>query len=386
MMGTYGSSPEEVVMGSYVATRRRFFQSLGAAAVLARAGVAAGAKAKTAGAAEPARLNGNESPYGPFPSAVRAMAKAVERGNYYVFSESQPLRQKLAEMNGVQPANILLGVGSSEPLRTATEQFSSAAHPPVVAEPTFEAVAETAQIDHIAALKVPLTPRGVHDVERMMDAARKNSCGLFYLCNPNNPTGTIVPQEQVAWVVEKLPSDMVLLCDEAYRDFVDDPRYGSAVRYVQEGRNVIVLRTFSKIYGLAGMRLGYAIGPPRLVEKMRPLMLDELLALNQAVVAGAKAALEDKAAYDRVRTENAKVRRFVTDGIREMGYDVFDSQANCIMTELKRPIGPVGEKLAARGFLVGRLFPSLPTHQRITMGTMADMQRFLPVMREVLQG
>ena len=365
-------------MERHTASRRRFFQGLGAAAALPRLTAAA-----TSGPSAPLRLSANESPYGPFPSIVRAMAKACERGNYYVGGEAQALRQRLAELHGVPGSSLILGAGSGEPLRVATLVFCGSGHAPVVAEPTFEAVARTAEIQHFPAVKIPLTAQGVHDVERMVEVARKNSAGLLYLCNPANPTGTIVTREQLAWVVENLPGDAVLLADEAYNDFVDDPRYQTALPYVKAGRRVVILKTFSKIYGLAGMRLWYAIGPAELIGHMSPAMLGGM-AFNQAVIAGARAGLDDKAAYDRVRTDNARVRKFVMEGFREMGYTCFDSQANFIMVDLRRPIGPVSAKLAEGGFAVGRLFPSMPHHLRITLGQMPDMQRFMPLMKQIV--
>jgi histidinol-phosphate aminotransferase len=330
------------------------------------------------------RLSANESAYGPFPSIARAMAQAAaEQGAYYVGREAQKVRDKLAERFGVPARQVLLGAGSGEPLRVATEVFSEKGRPPVVAEPTFEAVARAAGIAGIEAVKIPLTPGGVHDVERMIEAARRHSAGLLYLVNPANPTGTIISGQQLAWVVENLPAATVLLADEAYCDFVDAPEYRSALPYVQQGKRVVVLRTFSKIYGLAGMRLGYAVGPPELIGRMAPRMLGGM-ALNQAVVAGALAGLEDKEHYQYIKGEYLRVRRYVIEEFAKLGYPSYPSQANFIMVDLRRPIEPVSARLAEKGFAVGRLFPSLPSHLRITLGKMEDMRRFMGVAREVL--
>ena len=278
---------------------------------------------------------------------------------------------------------MVLGCGSTEPLRIAALTFSSAANPPVVAEPTYETVARAAEITSIAAVKLPLTPQGVHDVEKMVEAAKKTSAGLLYLCNPANPTGTIVTKDQLAWVVDNLPASTVLLCDEAYIDFVEDARYQSAVPHLKAGRRVVIIKTFSKIYGLAGMRLGYALGPAELIERMRGQMLGGM-GINQAVVAGVFAGLEDRETYNRVKRENAFVRRYVVEGFRQMGYSCFESHTNFVMADLKRPVVPVAEKLIEKGFGVGRVFPSMPNHMRVTLGTMSDMQRFLPALRDIL--
>jgi histidinol-phosphate aminotransferase len=367
-------------MNLHVASRRAFFQSAAAAAALPRLLAAQEPPIVREGLV---RLSLNESPYGPFPSAMRAMVKALERGNRYPRQEARALRKRLADVHGVPQESLVLGVGSSEPLRVATEVFCSPGHPPVTAEPTFEAVAHAARIAHIQAVKVPLTAPGVHDIEKMIDTARRNSAGLIYLCNPANPTATIIARDQLAWAVAKLPPDTVLLSDEAYLDFVDDPRYESALSHVKQGRRVIVLRTFSKLYGLAGMRLGYALAPPELIARMTPLMLGSI-GLNQAVIAAAGASLDDKPAYDRVRSDNARVRKFVIESFREMGYSCLDSQANFLMADLWRPVAQVTAQLETRGFAVARMFASMPNHLRITFGTMADMQRFMPALREIL--
>ncbi len=370
------------MMNSSVTSRRQLFQSLGAAALAAPA--LAAPRSKALAPAERARLDSNESAYGPFPSAIRAMAKAVERGNYYVGPELIPVQQKLAALHGVAVENLLFGAGSTEPLRAVTQVLCSAHHPVIVGEPTFEDVAETAEASHSRVIKIPVTGRGLLDVERMVAAAREHSAGLLYLCNPNNPTSTITGKDKLAWLVDNLPSGTILLADEAYSDLVDDPAYQSAAPYVKQDRNVIVLRTFSKLYGLAGMRLGYAVAPKRLLDKIRPAVMDG--SINQAVVAAARASLDDRATYDLIKTENARVRRYTMESMRQMGLQCFESQTNFVMVDLKRPIQPVKEKLAQRGFLVARLFPALPTYQRITLGTMAEMQRFLPAFKEAMQG
>ncbi len=361
-------------------TRRTFFQGLGgAAAAMPRLAAQSG---PTSAPPVLLRLSSNESAYGPFPSMVRAMAKACERGNYYVGGEAQAVRQRLAELHGAPAASVVLGAGSSEPLRVTTQVFAGERRPPVVAEPTFEAVARSAEIAGNPAVKIPLDARGVHDVEKMVDAARKNSAGMIYLCNPANPTGTIISGQQLRWTVDNLPADTVLVADEAYSDFVDDPQFETALPYVKQGRPVVILKTFSKIYGLAGMRLGYAIASPDLIRRMAPRLLGGM-ALNQAVVAGALAGLEDKAEYQRIRALNAQVRRYVTEEFRKMGYASTESQANFVMVDLKRPIGPVSAGLNRGGFAVGRLFPSMPHHLRITLGTMEDMKRFMPLVRAI---
>jgi histidinol-phosphate aminotransferase len=206
----------------------------------------------------PIRLNFNENPYGPSPKARAALADCGPISNRYPDEAYRQVIAALAQKHQVNPENIILGCGSTEILRAADNAFLDPTRNVVAAAPTFEAVLDYARVLHSNAVLIPLTS-GHHDLPKMA-AACTSKTGVAYLCNPNNPTGTIFSRVQFAAFAQAVPPTTLIVVDEAYYDFADDPRYKSAVEFIAPHPNVIVARTFSKIYGMAGMRLGYAIG------------------------------------------------------------------------------------------------------------------------------
>jgi histidinol-phosphate aminotransferase len=315
-------------------------------------------------------------------SAREAVIAAAANGNRYPKQTADALRDDIAHALGVDSDMIMLGAGSIEPLKIVTELFCSAGHGPVTAEPTFEAVVMYAGLSHIEPIKVPLAADHRIDLDHMLAAAK--GAGLLYVCNPNNPTAAIVDKDTMHTFLDQVPADLPVLVDEAYHEWVDNPRYESCVRYVKEGRNVIVLRTFSKVYALAGLRVGYAVASKATVERMGPHRLQN--SLNTVGLAAARASLADQASAKRVRERNARIRTKFLGWLEQRGFKAIPSEANFVMVEIGRPVPPVIDALRQRGFLVGRLFPSMPTHLRISLGTEEQMARFEPVLGEVLKG
>ena len=215
-------------------------------------------------------LNGNEFPEGPPAAAVQAMTRVAGEVNRYHFSEFAGFYQNVANLEKLKADQVLIGEGSTETLHCAVEAFSSPKRPFICGWPTFEAGPELAEAQGHAVVKIPLTSNHTSDVKRMVAEAAKAGGGLIYICNPNNPTGNITPKQDIAWVVANLPPDTVLLMDEAYFHFNTSPETESAMKYVHEGKNVLAMRTFSKIYGMAGLRVGYVAGRPDLIQKMTP--------------------------------------------------------------------------------------------------------------------
>jgi histidinol-phosphate aminotransferase len=201
-----------------------------------------------------------------------------------------------------------------------------------------------------------------------------------YLCNPNNPTGAIVPKQEVKQLLDSIPEDMPVLIDEAYHHFVEDPNYETATPYVIEGRQVIIARTFSKIVGLAGMRLGYAIAPKNLIDRMNAY---SVASINAIVKHGGVAALKDTAAQEKVRRINTQLRTRTVNDLQALGYTTIPSQANFFMVHLKRPVVPVIEEFRTRGVLVGRPFPPMTEHLRVSVGTEDEMNRFMTAFKEI---
>lgn len=204
--------------------------------------------------------------------------------------------------------------------------------------------------------------------------------GFVYLCNPNNPTGVIVPKQEVKQLLDSIPEDMPVLIDEAYHHFVEDPNYETATPYVREGRQVIVARTFSKIVGLAGMRLGYAIAPKPLIDQMRPYSVGSI---NALVKHGGVAALKDTAAQENVKRLNSQLRKKAVADLQALGYSTIPSEANFFMVHVKRHVVPVAEEFRAKGVLVGRPFPPMTEHLRVSVGSADEMARFMTAFKEI---
>jgi histidinol-phosphate aminotransferase len=250
----------------------------------------------------------------------------------------------------------------------------------VVAEPTFEAVLGYARVTQAEPVKVPLTADHRHDLAAMAKACDAHT-GLVYVCNPNNPTGTIVTAEELDAFLQAVPREATVVVDEAYHHFVEDPRYRSAFAWLARNPNLVVVRTFSKIYGLAGMRLGYAVAS---VEKAEALRAHAIWSNGNAAVLDA--ALAGLAEPEHVESQRALLngtRRWLCDELRKDGRRFIPSEANFVMIDVGGDVAPLVEAFRARGIRVGRRFPALPSFLRISIGTDAEMRAFLAGLREL---
>ena len=371
--------------------RRQFMHAIGAgAAVFAARPVFASGRSYAPIARSPlaaagdVHLNYNESPYGPSPRALEAFHKAsiAHISRYYPEDHYDTLCAAIAKYHGVTPDHVRVTVGSTEVLKICDDVFLAGGAPLVVAKPAYEAVLQYAANSKAASTLVPLTADQRHDLPAMAAATTANT-GLVYICNPNNPTGTIVRKDEIAAFMARVPAQVTVLVDEAYAEFVDDAGYESAVKYVKEGRNVIVAKTFSKIHGLAGSRVGYAIAKPDLLARIAPFTVD--FAVSGATANAAMASLADASYLADVRRKNAAQRKLFVSEMRTLGFDGPESHANFAMVNLRRPVGPVTAEFAKRHILVGREFPALPTYLRVTFGTDAEMKAFYPAFREIMK-
>jgi len=330
----------------------------------------------------PLRLNRNESPYGLAPAAAAALKNAVDPlSSRYPIEEPKALIEAIATRYGVAAENVILGYGSTEILKMATESFCNSARGALVAEPTFEAVVGYCPFIHARAQKIKLNSDYRHDLPRMLRVSR--SAGMIFFCNPSNPAGTYITKQDTERFVRRLPRGPVLLADEAYAEYVTASDWESCVRYVKEGLPVVVSRTFSKIFGMAGLRIGYAIGRKDLIERMAKRQL--VNNPNQLAIVAALAALKSDAEFvERNRKLNAEVRDYVCNEATAMGLSFVPTQTNFVMISINRPAKPVIEELKKRKMLVGRLFPSMPEHVRVSFGTMAEMKTFMKEFKEVV--
>jgi histidinol-phosphate aminotransferase len=328
----------------------------------------------------PIRLNFNENPYGPSPKARAALADCASISNRYPDEAYRQVIAALAQKLTVNPENIILGCGSTEILRAADDAFLDPSRNIVVAAPTFEAVLDYARVLHSNAVQIPLTPDHRHDLPKMA-AACTSKTGVAYICNPNNPTGTIVTRDEFAAFVQAVPPTTLIVVDEAYFDFADDPRYTSALEFIPAHPNVIVARTFSKIYGMAGMRLGYAIGAKEQIARLREQLLQDNG--NAAVLQAALASLADDDHVANSRAQLNSTRHWLCAELAKDSRPFILSQANFVMLDMGTDVKPIVEQFRARNILVGRPFPAMPNFLRVTIGTRPETEAFLAALREI---
>jgi histidinol-phosphate aminotransferase len=328
------------------------------------------------------RINFNENPYGPSPKALAALGTCGGIASRYPDASYFSLTDALAKKHGVERENVTLGCGSTEILCIADEAFVSAEKHLVVADPTFEAVIEYVNAAHGAAVKVPLTKDYRHDLDAMA-AQCTSKTGLVYVCNPNNPTGTVVTRNELAAFVDRVPSSAMILVDEAYFEFAEDPNYGTAIALIPQHPNVIVSRTFSKVYGMAGMRLGYAVGAKNVIASLRPYNLQPFNG-NAAVLAAAHASLSDQVHIVECGKKLTDTRAWLCDRMAKDGRKFIPSQANFVMIDLDTDVQPVIDQFFARKIVVGRRFAGMPTFLRVSIGTRPEMEQFVAALEEIV--
>lgn len=338
---------------------------------------------RTLGIADAVKLSSNENPLGPSPAAVQAAAEAVAQSHIYPDGASRDLREAIARHHGVSSDQIIVGCGSDELIRMLGEAYLEPKLSAVFADVTFSQYSFVARIMGAEEVTVPLRD-GVHDLREMAYFTRKHQAKLCFVCNPNNPTGTYVKAPDVARFLDAIPKDTLVVFDEAYIEYVDAPDFPDVLTYLKEGRNVITLRTFSKIYGLAGLRVGYGIASPETIQnldKIRPPFN-----VNIAAQAAALAALADqdhvKKSFEINRVERERLIREFSD----LGLNPLPSQSNFVWVDVGRPSVPVYEALLHHGVIVRDGTPfGVPTALRITVGKPQQNDRLISAMKTVIQ-
>jgi histidinol-phosphate aminotransferase len=339
---------------------------------------------------EEIRISSNENPLGPGKAALDAILGKFPEAGRYPFNSSPAdaaLVTALADKFKVKAENIVLGAGSQEILKSAMRAFVSPTKSFVTALPTFENCTGYAKRYNLPITEVKVDSEMRLDVDGMIAAASKGGCGLVFFNNPNNPTATVHGARTVTDMVERIHKaspDTVILIDEAYHDYVTDPSYESAVPLALSTPNVFVARTFSKAYGMAGMRIGYAIGRAETVKPLAALKMP----YNVSVfgVAAAIASLNDPQHIADERKRNTEVRTFTVKALQDMGAKPADSQGNFLFVDIGRPAKDFRDACAKQGVMVGRDFPPFEkTHCRISIGTMDEMKKAVDVFKTALK-
>ncbi len=331
-------------------------------------------------ASQPIFLDHNENAYGPSEKVRTVLAQASNCGNRYPREEYEVLRMKLASLHSVKADNVLLGSGSSEILRMAASAFTGPRKGLVQALPTYATLGRFAKAGGAEVAEVPLTKEYEHNLEAMLGrVGAGNSTGLVYICNPNNPTATLTVRKNIEAFLQKLPGNVSVLIDEAYSHFVSPHTgYASFLDQPINDPRVMVCRTFSKVYGLAGMRIGYAVGEPAMLQKLAAWQLH--YCVSTIAARAAIAAVDDKEYVQAAIKRNADDRQEFMNQVNARMLRPIDSHANFAMLNPLRPTDMVVEHLTKNNVLVAPRFPTMEKYIRVSFGTPADLQAFWRVM------
>ena len=322
----------------------------------------------------PIRLQSNENALGPSPAARKAMLEAFDLGCRYPSQFYGELKKMIAVREGVTPEHIFLGAGSHEVLRVAGMAYGIRDGEILTAYPTYEAMERYATAVGAYTHRIALDEQFMIDLEEM-DRRTTQAVKLVFLCNPNNPTGTVLPGPAVDAFCEEVSKRSIVLVDEAYHEFVDDPEYYSMIHRVKAGDNIIVSRTFSKIFGLAGLRIGYGIARPDIIRRLQPFSTGS--GVNILAVKAAIASYGDDAFSALSKKTNEDSRKLTTNALQQAGFRVLPSQTNFVFFELGSNVREFQKLMAERGILVGRPFPPYTDWCRVSLGTLDEMKSFI---------
>jgi histidinol-phosphate aminotransferase len=328
------------------------------------------------------KLASNENNWGPPDSVMKAMNAAWKYANRYGYPDANVV-QVIADHHGVRRDNILLAAGSGEVLNVMATTYLRPGLKVLGVDPSYASVFQQAAAVKADAIRLPLNKDYTQNISEMIEATNRNArdIGFVYLCNPNNPTGVVIKDKDVKELLDNIPKDMPVLIDEAYHHYVDDPGYDTAIKYIKEGRRVVVARTFSKIAALAAMRIGYNVAPPEMIREMRVYASNSV---NVLAKWGAVASLRDTAAQADVKNKTISMRNNTTKVLESWGYATIPSQTNFFMVSLgDRTVQPVIEEFRKKGILVGRPFPPMLNHLRVSVGMPEDMEKFIKAFKEI---
>jgi histidinol-phosphate aminotransferase len=323
------------------------------------------------------KLSSNENPLGLAPAAKEALIQAIGEANRY--PNRGPLLEELSRYLDVTPENLTLGFGSTEILQVSVQALQGPNTPLIIAAPTFEDVTDYQDTMPFEVEAIPLTADLQHDVGRMREAAKRRP-SVVYFCNPNNPTGTVTSARDIdAWIADA-PETTTFLMDEAYLEYVDSDEYWPAMKWIEQKPNVIVIRTFSKIFAMAGLRLGYAVSHPTTARRLNEHTVQN--SPNVLASAAGIASLRDEGLVERSVAVNDEAKSIVKQTLDELGLDYFPTNANFIMHRINGDLPTYRGRMREAGLLVGRDFPPMLEYNRVSFGLPNEMDRWADTIKD----
>jgi len=371
-------------MSSNQFTRRGWLKSMGMAGGAALVGIPSLTNAEIEkfhprSLATPVRLKSNENPYGPSEKVRKAMRDSFSYSCRYPYDYVDELESILAKKEGVTPEHIVVTAGSTEGLRITGLTFGIDESEIIAAKPTFLAMMTYAQKWGASVNWVPVDESMGHDLEEM-EKRINNKTKLVFVCNPNNPTSTLLPKDQLRDFFDSASKKTTIFSDEAYYDYIEDKSYPSMIEFVKKDRNVIVSRTFSKVYGMAGLRVGYLIAKPEIASLLRE---NRVALASVPAVQGAKVALEDEEFYQFSLKKTVEAKQMIYSVLDELEMEYIDSQTNFIFFRSGREIQTLQNQMLKENVLIGRSFPPFTQWCRISTGTLEEVQVFCNAIRKI---
>ena len=326
------------------------------------------------------KLSSNENPYGPSEKVRQAMISNFDQACRYPFSYSGELIEKIAAKEGVSKDHIVLAGGSTEGLKVVGLTYGMNGGEIIAAQPTFLALMTYAAQWGGSVNWVPVDKNMMHDLDEM-EKRISSKTKLIFLCNPNNPTSTLLPADRVLDFCNTVSDKVTIFSDEAYCDFIEDKNYPSMVSLVKKGKNIIVSKTFSKVYGLAGLRIGYMVAKPEIAAGLRKNIM---AFTNVLAIEAAKNALDDQEFYDFSLNKTGEAKKIILEGLDDLNLEYAPSNTNFIFFKSGRNIEKLQQQMLAKGIMVGRPFPPFDDWCRISTGTLEEVIQFNDALKKVL--
>jgi histidinol-phosphate aminotransferase len=328
------------------------------------------------------KMASNENPLGPSPKALEAIQNSLHESNFYPDNSCYLLREKLGKYLGVAPRNIFVGNGTTELIYLAGVAFLNPQDKIIMSESGFIMAKITAQIVNSRLIEVPMKDY-CHDLEKILEVVDEET-KIVYLDLPMNPIGTSIDRQQFSIFMDRIPEDILVVCDEAYYEYADKASYPETLKLVEEGRNVLILRTFSKLYGLAGFRVGYCIAKEGFLEAL--WKVSPPFSVNKFAQIGAVAALDDREHVKRTLEMNEEGKNFLYRSLREMSVEYVPSETNFVTIDAKRDTRKLSEDMQKEGVIIRPLaMYGQPNFFRVTIGTREQNQRFIESFQKVYQ-